>query len=430
MLKDMHIFFSGIGGTGIGPLALIAHQAGYSVSGSDKQHSSSIDYLESQGITDVIIGQTTKNIAATHAKNPIDWFVYSSALPRENPHHPELEFVKTAGIKHSKRDEFLNHLLQEKNLKMVAVAGTHGKTTTTAMLIWLFTQLAIPVSYSVGAKMSFAEMGHYDPQSEYFVYECDEYDRNFLSFHPYLSIITGIDWDHADIYPTRQIYEHAFRDFMNQSESKITWQDDQMRVGLPDDENTIVLSDVPLHSGLTLAGAVNRSDAWQAVQAVHQITGIDANDLVAHMNRFPGVSRRFEALQPGLYTDYAHTPKKIQGALQLAHEVAGDNVVVVYEGLHNTRQHFIKDDLAHLFDSVKKIYVVPSYLAREDPNLVILTPSDILALTSRPDKAEAALLNEELKTNILQHLQANDLVLILSAGGGGSLDEWLHKELA
>lgn len=114
--------------------------------------------------------------------------------------------------------------------------------------------------------------------------------------------------------------------------------------------------------------------------------------------------------------------------MQLAHEVAGDNVVVIYEGLHNTRQHFIKDDLLHLFDSVKKLYVVPSYLAREDESLQLLSPTDIIQLTSTPEKGTASSLNEELKTAIEEEISSGNLVLALSAGGGGSLDEWLRKE--
>ena len=179
--RVMHIYFSGIGGTGIGPLALLAHQAGFLVSGSDKQNSDYVEYLRKQGINRISIGQTTDNILGVHSNHPIDWFVYSSALAKEDPNHPELAFVQEKQIKNSKRDGFLNYFLQEKQLKLLAVAGTHGKTTTTAMAIWLFKQLGIPVSYSVGAKMSFGEMGEYAPQSEYFIYECDEYDRNFLS---------------------------------------------------------------------------------------------------------------------------------------------------------------------------------------------------------------------------------------------------------
>ena len=189
----MHIYFSGIGGTGLGPLALIAHQAGYTVSGSDKQDSQYIGYLQDHGIQNIHIGQSEADIAAVHAATPIDWFVFSSAVAIEQPHAPELEFCRSNNIKLTKRDELLSHILAEKKLKLVAIAGTHGKTTTTAMAIWLCQQLGLAISYSVGGKISFGEMGHFEPGSEYFIYEADEFDHNFLAFHPYLSVITGID---------------------------------------------------------------------------------------------------------------------------------------------------------------------------------------------------------------------------------------------
>jgi UDP-N-acetylmuramate--alanine ligase len=122
----MHVYFSGIGGTAIGPLALIAHQAGFQVSGSDKQDSQYIAYLRKKGLSNIHIGQDYDDIAAVHAQEPIDWFVYTSALPIENPHAPELRFCQEQHIKTSKRDEFLNLLLQEKNLKLIAISGTHG----------------------------------------------------------------------------------------------------------------------------------------------------------------------------------------------------------------------------------------------------------------------------------------------------------------
>lgn len=151
----MHIFFSGIGGTGIGPLALIAKQAGFDVSGSDKQDSQYIHYLRHHGIHDISIGQTRQSIANVHAKHPIDWYIYSSAVAIERPDAPEFAFCREQGITMGKRDTCLNYILQEKQLRLIAIAGTHGKTTTTAMTIWLFTQLGIPVSYSVGAKNQF-----------------------------------------------------------------------------------------------------------------------------------------------------------------------------------------------------------------------------------------------------------------------------------
>lgn len=427
----MHIYFSGIGGAGIGPLSLIAHQAGYSVSGSDKQDSLYLDYLRKHGVTDIHVGQTSQQIAEVHARQPIDWYVYSSAISKEQGDAPEMVFCRDRGIRASRRDEFLSHLLKEKNLKLVAIAGTHGKTTTTAMTIWLFKQLQIPISYSVGAKLSFGEMGAFDPKSTYFIYEADEYDRNFLAFHPFLSIITGIDWDHPDIYPTRENYNQAFVDFLDQSGQAIMWDEDEASLGNRIDTSRTVLSktDQAGMERVTLAGKVNRENAMQVAAALAVLTSKPLDELITKLNTFPGVSRRFEQLAPQIYTDYAHTPPKIRGALQMAHEVAGDKVVVVYEGLHNTRQHFIKEELSTLFDDVKELYIVPSYLAREDKTLALLSPDDLVDLLSPTSKAHAhaAELNDRLQTTIEMHAKNGDLVLCITAGGGNSLDEWLRR---
>ena len=428
----MHVYFSGIGGTAIGPLALIAKQAGYEVSGSDAKESDYTKYLRTKGIDDIQIGQDGGQIAAAHAKKPIDWFVYTSALPLTNPGHPELKFCEQHKIKSSKRDEFLNNLLKDKGLKLIAITGTHGKTTTTSMAIWLFKQLGEPISYSVGAKLSFGDMGQFDPASKYFIYEADEYDRNFLSFYPEVALISGLDWDHPDIYPTREVYNAAFLEFIDQSNQTILWHDDAEKLALKAADNLKILDekDSQIDVELKLPGHVNRLDAWLVAHGLEPLFNKPVKELVGKLNGFPGAGRRFEEITSNLYSDYAHTPPKIRGALQLAHEIAGDNVVVVYEGIHNLRQHFIKDELKNLFDSVKKLYIVPTYMGREADNLEILTPGKLLNLlsSSAQAKTETAELDTKLKTNIQNHLAGGDLVICFSAGGADSIDEWLRKE--
>jgi UDP-N-acetylmuramate--alanine ligase len=242
----VHIYFSGIGGAGISSLALMAKQVGFEVSGSDKQDNHNLHYLKGKGVADIHVGQTWDQIAAVHAKAPIDWLVYTSALPMEQPDADELRFCKEKGIKATKRDEFLNFLLEKQGLQLIAIAGTHGKTTTTAMAIWLFTQLGIPFSYSVAGNISFGEAAQLTKDSKYFVYEADEFDRNFLSFKPFCSLITGVDWDHPDIYPTREEYYQAFRDFLKQSEQAVLWDSDAERLNLEASDRQLVLDDAAL----------------------------------------------------------------------------------------------------------------------------------------------------------------------------------------
>lgn len=435
----MHIFFSGIGGTAIGPLALIAQQAGYTVSGSDKQNSQYIEYLKKHGITNIHIGQERDAIAAVHEKQPIDWFVYSSAVVIENPNAPELAFCREQAIHMSKRDELLNHIISDKKLKMIAIAGTHGKTTTTAMVIWLFKQLGIPLSYSVGAKISFGDMGQYVHDSKYFVYECDEFDRNFLAFNPEYSLITGVTWDHHEIFPTREDYQQAFVEFISQSRHTVLWQEDYSYLGLDSSEDVngdmlqVEQSDNPHIAELTLIGQFNRLDAWLAIQTVHRATKMPITELMAHMNAFPGLQRRMERIAPNIYSDYAHTPEKIRGAMSAALERAARNnqkLVVIYEPLTNRRQHYMLDEYRDCFDGADVVYWVPSYLAREDPNQPILTPEELVQHLSDPSIAIPHERDEELAARIERYRSEGYMIVGMAGGGGGSLDEWLRQHFA
>lgn len=425
----MHIYFSGIGGTAIGPLAQIAKKAGYIVSGSDEKQSRYIDYLKHHGISDIFIGQTEQSIASLHQHNPIDWIIHSSAVNQDNP---ELVFSRKNNIKISKRDELLNKIIEDKNLKLVAVAGTHGKTTTTAMAIWLFKELGVPVSYSVGAKLSFGEMGVFDQDSEYFIYECDEFDRNFLAFHPYMSLISGLSWDHHEIYKTQEEYNDAFRQFLNQSERQLLWRSDAKLLGLEATDKRYILDEEnPEIENVKLAGLCNRRDAYLVAQAAHELTKKPISELLDLLSNYPGVSRRFEKIAENLYTDYAHTPEKIIGAMSVAKETLspGQKLVVVYEPLTNRRMHFTKDLHRTIFNGASAIYWVPSYMAREDPNQPVLTPSELIKflLPELQEIANPAELNAELKDSLNKHLCKGDLVLCLSGGGGNSLDEWLRQ---
>lgn len=427
----MHVYFSGIGGAGIGPLAQIAQQAGYDVSGSDQQPSQYIEYLQQHGIRDISIGQSREQIATTHQAKPIDWLVHSSSIHED---HPELAFAKEQGIKITKRDALINQILTDKGLKLIAVAGTHGKTTTTAMVIWLFKELGIPVSYSVGAKLSFGDMGQYQAGSEYFVYEADEFDRNFLAFKPEISLITGVSWDHHEIFPTREDYQAAFREFIDQTKHTYIWMEDADYLGrdpMSQPECSVLDSADPAIDDITLKGKYNRLDAWLAVQSVLDVSQKSVQELVEIINKFPGLSRRMEEILPNLYSDYAHTPEKIRGAMSVATEMAkasDQDLYVIYEPLTNRRQHFMQDDYKDVFNGVKKLYWIPSYLAREDPDQRVIPPSEMIQKLSDPSIGVPMERDEKLKAVIDGHLSNNDMVVCMAGGGGDSLDDWLREE--
>lgn len=428
----MHIYFSGIGGTAIGPLAMIAKQAGYQVSGSDKQASDYIDYLKTHGIESIHIGQSRAQIAAVHAVRPIDWFVYTSALPLEDPDAPELLFCSQQSIKISKRDELLNLILQSKAQKLIAIAGTHGKTTSTAMAIWLFKQLDLPISYSVGAKLPFGDMGQFNADSQYFIYEADEFDRNFLAFEPHVSLITGVSWDHHEIFPSREDYQAAFKEFLSQSQHSFLWQEDADYLELTAGPLTTVLdSNARQIKNIQLIGLYNRLDAWLVAQAVHFISHQPLTVLLDHLNRFPGLQRRMEMIATDLYSDYAHTPEKIRGAMSVATEMAADKgqkIIIVYEPLTNRRQHYMLDDYKDCFSGADKVYWLPSYLAREDPQQRLIPPEELISHLDDPSIAVAATIGDQLKQTIQSHLNNGDLVIGMVGGGGNSLDQWLRRE--
>lgn len=413
----MNIYFSGIGGVGLGPLAEIALDAGHAVVGSDPKQSLMTEQLAHRGVT-IGTDQSGEFLEQSHAAQLIDWLVYTSTLPAD---HPELIKARELGIKTSKRDELLTHIINEKNLKLIAVAGTHGKTTTSALLVWAFKQLGIPISYSVGTTMSFGPSGYFDPASEYFVYECDEYDRNFLQFHPYLAVVPSLGYDHPDTYPTEQEYVAAFRQFLQQSQNSIVWQAAASQLG--DTPSTWVLGEHDI-ANVQLAGEHVRRNASLVVKAFERL-GL-AGDTAAALSRFPGVDRRFEKLGENLYSDYAVHPTEITATIALAREVS-THVVVVYQPHQNVRQHAVKELYAHSFDEARDIYWLPTYLTREDPHLPVLTPQELTASITNKNLIHFAELNDELWQTIQAARNNGALVLVM---GAGTIDGWVRQQLA
>ena len=409
----MNIYFSGIGGVGIGPLALIALDAGHNVQGSDPTDSEMIHRLSARHIP-INTKQQGAFLAACHKIKPIDWLVHSSALP-EN--HPELVMAKMLGIRTSKRDEFIAHLLQETGLQLVAVAGTHGKTSTTAMLIWAFKQLGVPVSYSVGSTLTFGESGHYDPDSRYFVYECDEYDRNFLYYHPHLSLITSMDYDHPDTYPTAESYVQAFAQFIAQSDAALMWRRDG--VILNADNVTLYDSDDVLP--LDLPGLHTRQNATLVAHALEKLEL--PGDRTAAIESFPGADRRFERLLPNLYTDYGHHPTEIAATLQMAREL-NDHVVLVYQPHQNVRQHEVRALYTDCFEDADTVYWLPTYLSREDSHLPILTADELTENITNIESVYTAELDDELWQEIQRARDDGKLVICM---GAGSIDAWVRE---
>lgn len=414
----MNIYFSGIGGVGIGPLAEIAHDAGYRVTGSDREPGLMTVELQKRGVT-VAISQDGTFLRQQHEQSPIDWFVYTAALPDD---HPELVLARELGIRTAKRDELLAHIITEKKMKLIAIAGTHGKTTTTGMLVWLAKYFGIPISYSIGSTLSWGPSGHYENGSEYFVYECDEFDRNFLHFYPYVSIITSIEHDHPDTYPTEIDYFSAFQQFAAQSETVVTWRSLESIFSA---QKGITYLDQPSQY-LQLRGEHNRRNASLILEALQQF-GLPAKYAADGLNKFPGTNRRFEKLANNLYSDYGHTPTEIAATLQMARELS-DSVILVYQPHQNVRQHEIKDQYTDvIFAGADEIYWLPTYLSRENPDLSILTPTELTRTLSDATVRHDANLDDKLWNDIQTHRNEGKLVLCM---GAGTIDAWVREKIA
>lgn len=394
----------------MGPLALMAVRAGLSVCGSDLHEGAIFQELKDADV-EVFIGKQDGEFLREKIKDGVEWFVHTSALPETAP---ELAVAREAGIRISKRDNLTEFLIQKLGLKMVAVAGTHGKTTTTAMIIWACIKLGLPVSYVVGSTLGFAPSGSYKNEDKYFIYEADEYDRNFLKFHPWLSVVVSVSYDHPDIYKTPEEYVAAFEQFKSQSEK--------------------VISNASSFD-FKLAGEARRYDAGLAFEAVKEIIknenlAISDEEIVKVLNEFPGVGRRFEKLADGIYTDYAHHPEEIKATMDVAldqMDIDGRRgVVVVYQPHQNTRQHEVQDLYYDAFIGAEKIFWLPTYLTREDESLPILKPVDFINQLNNAEVAEAAEISDELFDEIIKYRDDGYLVILMTAGPA---DEWLREKL-
>lgn len=415
----MNVFFSGIGGVGIGPLAEIASDAGYGVQGSDMNDSPLVTILRDRGIP-VSFNQDGTFLRSCHEHAPLDWFIHTAALPAD---HPELLAAKELGIKTAKRDELIAHIIKEKGLKLIAVSGTHGKTTTSGMMVWLMKQLGIPVSYSVGTTLSFGPSGAFDAASEYFVYECDEFDRNFLHFHPFVSLLTSVDYDHPDIYPTREAYAAAFRQFVAQSDTTIMWYHDNAEVQATAEDGWILGDDEVMD--IRLPGAHNRRNATLVAKAAEFLKLADKNKICQALDAFPGTNRRFEKLANNLYSDYGHHPVEIAATLQMARELS-EHVVLVYQPHQNVRQHEIRDQYTDCFKEAELVYWLPTYLSREDPALPILSPEQLAENVGNKSAVRFADLDADLWDRIEQARAQDRLVLVM---GAGTIDSWVRRQL-
>ena len=416
----MKVYFIGIGGAGLSPLAQLAQDAGYEVSGSDQVQSLGVQALVDRDIRVNVCEQLGDELKSFFEGVGVEGslVVYSAGVPESNG---EIKMATGLGIKTVKRHVLINQVLEDKELQMIAVSGTHGKTTTTAMVVWCFQQLGIPVSYSIGTNLSWGASAAYEPGSEYFVYEADEFDQNMLKFDPEYTVLPSLDYDHPDTYATEEEYMEAFKQLVEKTGSGLLAHADVLsKLG-------INLSDIePDLDGLEdLIGHHNRLNAALVSDLMF---GIFEKDVASVLNQFPGTERRQEKLAENLYTDYAHHPVEIAVTTHAFREFAAKDqkLVIVYQPHQNVRQHEVKDGYTDCFELADTVYWVPTYLSREDDALEILTTEELTKNLTNKDSIEIVELNNELIDKIKAHIENSDMVVLF---GAGDIDAWGRESL-
>lgn len=360
------IHFIGIGGIGMSGLARMMHARGLLVGGSDMYETELTETLEKEGIA-VAIGHDENRI-----HRDIDLVVYSAAVLEDNV---EYKKVLQLGIPLLSRGAFLGLVSQE--YTTIAIAGTHGKTTTTAMAAEALTEAKFSPSVIVGSLMRKKKSNFMGGRGKFLVVEACEYKREFLDLQPTILMITNIEEDHLDYYRDLADIEDAFITLVQKVPKGgalicDTRSDSVARVASHAPCRVIEYGKIPIEGlKLPIPGTHNVSNA-QAVLALGEALGIARDTVLLGLNTYHGTSRRFEYKgQVGgngadIYDDYAHHPTAVARTLEGARAIMHDRTVyVVFQPhLYSRTKHFL-DGFAKSFRSADHVMIMPIYAARE-----------------------------------------------------------------
>ncbi len=443
---DAHIHLIGIGGAGLSAIATILLEQGYTVSGSDLRQSTVTDMLARAGAR-VFIGH------AAGQERGADLVLISSAVPADNP---ELRSALAADIPIVKRAQFLGAWMRDRT--WIAVAGTHGKTTTTAMIATTLMAADLDPGFLIGGILPGLERSARAGHGRFFVIEADEYDRMFLGLNPHIAVITNVEWDHVDCYPTPAEFTDAFQAFAER---------------LPEDGTLVVCADDPgarrlgelrqaagrpvVTYGLTEAASWHAKDlhpnerggmdcqVWHAGRPVAELSlripgrhnvcnalaalavaselGIRPKNHITNLNNFAGIRRRFEikGMKYGIIVidDYAHHPSEVQATLAAARQRYPDRTIwVVFQPHTYSRTRALLQAFASSFRQADHVLVTDIYAARERETLgVHASQLAELAAQQHPDVRYIGGLDNAVKT-LLAELRSGDVLLTLGAGDG------------
>jgi len=447
--KIKRVHFIGIGGSGMSGIALVAHNRGIRVTGSDLKESRYMRALLRAGVK-VNLGHDVANVADPS----IDVVVASSAIPFNNP---EYEAALAQGLEIWPRARMLAYL--GKGLTTLAVAGTHGKTTTSAMLASALDRLGADPTFLVGGVVdgydSTARAGH----GSHFVVEADESDGSFTWLDPALAIITNIEVDHLDHYSGLEEIIGSFESFLNKMTPQgdlIIWNETQGLAELtavatakglkittygqahdtPDlPQPHIICEPKDIHSfdvvypnnkrvTLTLAtspGIHNMLNAT-AVMAALDLLRFNRQKAAEAVSQFTGVKRRFDLIGKThgitVIDDYGHHPTEINATLKAASELGYTRVHVLFQPHRYTRTDALLPDFATSFDHADTVSFMDIYSAGEAPIPGVNGEALVDALLAHNPATNARFIRHraEVPTAMAQIAQPGDLIITMGAG--------------
>ena len=364
--KRVHLI--GIGGIGISALARHYAHEGWSVQGSDLAKTTNSEKLVAEGIT-VLYEQTAANIGTD-----LELIVYSDGVTKETAGWEELEAARASGIKTVSYFEALSQVANEYYL--IVVAGTHGKTTTTAMIADIFEEASYDPTVVVGSLRSKTGSNYKAGRSKYFIVEADEYLRHFLYFTPDIVVINNIDFDHTDYFADLKDVQAAFAELV----AKVP-AEGYIIANVTDPNVSPVLQNavasvidyravLDLKRPLRQPGLHNRMNAATA-EAVARTVGIETSYINTALENFAGTARRFEykgtVNNAPVYDDYAHNPQKVAAAIAGAREVyPAKRLIVVFQPHTYTRTSELFSEFVEALATADEVVLVPIYAAREE----------------------------------------------------------------
>ena len=340
----MRIHFIAIGGAAMHNLAMaVATKAGYIVTGSDDEiFDPARTHLEKAGLLPAEMGWHPEKITSD-----IDAIILGMHAREDNP---ELVRARELGIKIYSFPEYLYE--QTKDKTRIVVGGSHGKTSTTSMILYVLQHLGIEADYMVGAQIEgFERMVRLSDTAKYAVFEGDEYltspldlRSKFLWYHPHVAILTGIAWDHINVFPTFEGYVDTFRQFVDSFEEKgsfIYYQHDEnlckIAAGARKDIKLLPYEAYQGEQKMTIFGRHNMENLQAAALACEQI-GVKREDFYRVIATFKGASNRLEFIDKigdnVAYKDFAHSPSKLRATVNAVREHYADKKVVACMELH------------------------------------------------------------------------------------------------